>query len=567
MPSRWTHVTVLLLSVTAMPALAQQAQPAPDSLADTIAAAAKTVTVADRPAWLVYGNREVVEYRATVLAQSPAVRAAAAIERLERLVPQLPGGRVTTRSVGEAMIIGIEAHPVMVLFHADADPLSGEDLATKTAAAATRLQQAYDEAVEIRTPRRLVRSGAISLAVTLIFGLAVWVLTRLQRVTSRRARIVAERQLAQLPGGETLVSIIHAPVFVGRLIIAAAMVLGLILTYMWLAFVMRQFPYTRPWGESLRGALFGAVFAAARLFIDQLPNLLIVLAVIVFVRFLARLASLFFAAVEDGRITIPWIHPDIAQPTRRILTALLWIFALVVSYDYLPGSGSDAFKGASVFVGLVVSLGSTGVMNQIMSGLMVTYSRALRLGDLVRIGEVEGTVTHLGALSTKVKTARNEEITIPNAIVVSQATTNYSRYTGDDMVFFTTSVTIGYDVPWRQVHALLLMAAARKPGVASDPSSKVLQTGLQDFYVQYTLFVCPVEAVGRVRLLAALHANIQDAFNEYGVQIMSPNYEADPSERKVVPRSQWHAAPAPASPEETPQTEPHVDAGARTPVA
>jgi small-conductance mechanosensitive channel len=197
-----------------------------------------------------------------------------------------------------------------------------------------------------------------------------------------------------------------------------------------------------------------------------------------------------------------------------------------------------------VFVGLVVSLGSSGIVNQMMSGLTITYSRAVRLGDYVRIGEVEGTITHLGPLSTKVKTPRGEEVTIPNAVVMSDVTVNYSRLADSEGVFIPTTLTIGYDAPWRQIHALLLLAAERTPGIRANPKPVVRQTALQDFYVQYTLLVCLEKPQLRVPTLDTLHANIQDAFNEYGVQIMSPNYEADPEGRKTVPRDQWYAAPA-----------------------
>ena len=203
-----------------------------------------------------------------------------------------------------------------------------------------------------------------------------------------------------------------------------------------------------------------------------------------------------------------------------------------------------------MLVGLMVSLGSSGLVNQIMSGLTMTYSRALRKDDFVKIADMEGTVTHLGSLSMKIMTSRNEEITIPNAIVVSNATTNFSRHAGNEGVFVPTSVTIGYDVPWRQVHGLLLLAAERTSGIRPVPKPIVRQTELQDFYVKYTLLVCLDQPRQRIAVLDALHANIQDAFNEFGVQIMSPNYEADPSGPKVVPRDRWYAAPAapPAEP-------------------
>jgi small-conductance mechanosensitive channel len=197
-----------------------------------------------------------------------------------------------------------------------------------------------------------------------------------------------------------------------------------------------------------------------------------------------------------------------------------------------------------VFVGLMISLGSSGIMNQMMSGLTITYSRALRKGDFVRIGEIEGTVAHLGVLSLKIKTLQREDVTIPNALAVSASTVNYSRFAEREGVEVSTSVTIGYDTPWRQVEALLILAAGRTPGVRKDLSPVVRQTALLDFYVQYTLLVCLEQPHLRVPILHALHANILDAFNEYGVQITSPNYEADPDGHKVVPRSRWFDAPA-----------------------
>jgi small-conductance mechanosensitive channel len=330
---------------------------------------------------------------------------------------------------------------------------------------------------------------------------------------------------------------------VKRLVAFVSLILGAIATYSALTFVLNRFPYTRPMGESLRTVLFSIAASMGQRFVAELPNLLTLLLIFLVARFVARLVGLAFQAAEEGRIALPWIYPETALPSRRIAVALVWLFALIVSYEYLPGSDSDAFKGVSVFVGLIISLGSSGVMNQAMSGLMLMYSRALRRGDFVRVGDIEGTVLHLGALSTKIKTSRNEEITIPNAIVVANATTNYSR-NADAGVMLPTSVTIGYDVPWRQVHALLALAAERTAGIRRDPKPVVLQAALGDFSVQYTLLVSLEQPHRRVANLAALHANIQDAFNEFGVQIMSPNYEADPEAPKVVPRSRWYSAPA-----------------------
>jgi small-conductance mechanosensitive channel len=535
-----------LAALPAIPAAQAPAPPQPDpqgNLTATIAMAAQRAEVADSPATLVFTNRPIVRFRATVMARPPSARAAAATELLNGLVETTPQGRVTTRHYGSGVLVGIDDRPVFVVFDQDADPLAGETKESKAAEAAAHLQQAFSEAVELRTPGRLLSGIGFAAAATVLYLLLIWALIRLDRRFAAAAGRAAERRLREMPVGP-FVEHFQAPLLLRRLVGLLGIVAGLFLTYSWLAAVLRRFPYTRPWGESLRSALLSGLATAGRNILDELPNLLTVLGIVLFTRFLARVVSGFFTAVERGTVTLPWVHQETAQPTRRIMVALLWLFALVVSYEYLPGAESDVFKGVSVFVGLVISLGSSGIMNQVMSGLMVTYSRALRQGDFVRIADVEGTVTHLGTLSTKVRTPRNEEITIPNAVVVSNATTNFSRHAERDGVFAPTSVTIGYDQPWRQVHALLLLAAERTKGVRQTPKPTVMQTALQDFYVQYTLLVCLDNPARRLPTLNELHANIQDAFNEYGVQIMSPNYEADPEGRKIVPRDRWYDAPA-----------------------
>jgi small-conductance mechanosensitive channel len=294
----------------------------------------------------------------------------------------------------------------------------------------------------------------------------------------------------------------------------------------------------------MRGFLLATAKTLALGFVRALPGLFTALVIFVIARLLVRFLTAWFNAIERGEVRQSWVHPETAQPTRRLVAALVWLFALVVAYPYLPGSQSDAFKGISVFLGVVVTFGSSGIVNQIMSGLMITYSRALRVGDFACVGAVEGTVSHLGMLSIKVRTVRHEEVTIPNAVVVSQTITDYSRVADAGGVFTPTSVTIGYDTPWRQVESLLLQAAARTPGLHAAPPPLVIQSGLEDFYVKYTLLVCLEHQEARAITLNALHANIQDLFNEYGVQIMSPHYVLDPAARKVVRKSDWFAAPA-----------------------
>jgi small-conductance mechanosensitive channel len=179
-----------------------------------------------------------------------------------------------------------------------------------------------------------------------------------------------------------------------------------------------------------------------------------------------------------------------------------------------------------------------------MSGLTLTYARALKAGDFVRLGDAEGIVTGLNMLSVKLRTFQGEEITVPNGVVVGLITTNYTRLAASGASYLASTVSIGYDTPWRQVRGLLLLAAERTEGIRRDPPPMVVTDALEDFYVRYRLLVCLEDPTARVIARDRLHASILDAFNEFGVQIMSPNYEADPEGRKVVPPDRWYAAPA-----------------------
>jgi small-conductance mechanosensitive channel len=494
---------------------------------------------------LSYFNRTIVVLKAIVLGRTPVERATAAAEALDDLARQQIRGPVTAQAFDGCALISVGGRVVLVLTPPDVDSLSGDSVEAASARTVARLQQALAEAGEARSVRTVLRSTAIA-AVGIVLGLcALWIIGRAQRMIAGRFVAVAEKTVARSKIADLeMLRGLHLVDFEKGLVTSAKVALDLVVVYWAMTFVLRQFPYTRPWGESLRGFLVLTVENLSLGILNGLPGLFTVALIFLFTRFLVRVISLWFSAVERGSVSARWIYPETAQPTRRLLTALLWLFGAVVAYPYLPGSQTEAFKGVSVFLGLMVTIGSSGLVSQIMSGFMITYSRALRLGDFVKVGDVEGNVIHLGILSTKIKTLRNEDVTIPNAVVVAQTTTDYSRFGDSDGVFVPTSVTIGYDTPWRQVHALLLEAAGRTDGLRQDPKPVVLQASLEDFYVKYTLLFCLKRQETRPFTLDTLHANIQDLFNEYGVQIMSPNYVVDPAAPKVVARRDWFAAPA-----------------------
>ncbi len=454
-------------------------------------AAALSAVRSHEPATFSFFNRPIVVLRADVLGHPPVERAASASRVLEDLVESGVATPASVQMFDGGAMLSVGNRGVLVLAEPDVDALAGETLDSVARAGVANLRQALAEAEEARAPQVLARSAGETFVVLVLAGLLLWGLARTRRYLVGRLVDVAEQRVTGA-GIATLDTLRASRIFdIQRYVVAMLITaVDLVIVYAAVTIALRRFPYTRPWGESMRGFLLETAQRLAFGVVGALPGLFTVVVIFVIARFIARLIRILFDAVEQGRATLPGIFPDTARTTRRLVTALLWLFVLVVAYPYMPGSQTDAFKGVTVFLGLMVTFGSSGLINQIMSGIMITYSRALRVGDFVRVGELEGTVTRLGVLSTKVETVWNEEVTVPNAVVVTQTTTDYSRTGRADGAFTTITVTIGYDVPWRQVQALLLLAAERTPGLRSRPAPVVYKTELNDFYVKYALLVC-----------------------------------------------------------------------------
>jgi small-conductance mechanosensitive channel len=381
----------------------------------------------------------------------------------------------------------------------------------------------------------LLASLLLVVSIWLVRRTRVWILRRLERRESLTSRFFP-------PIAGDLRSYIFRGVQTLTRIIAAAAILFFV--YLWLVYTLSLTPFTASWGEQLGQFLAGLFWSFGARALGALPGLFTVVIIILIARWCVRLINVVFAEVETGHLTLGWLERETARTTQTLLIAAVWLFAVVVAYPYIPGSDTEAFKGLSVLVGLMVTLGSTGLINQIISGLFVVYSRSVRPNDFVRVGEIDGQVMDVGFLATKLKTPRHEEITIPHSVLVGTATTNYTRLAGTDGMVISVSVTIGYDVPWRQVHAMLLLGASRTPGIRRDPAPWVLQHELSDFSVQYYLMAHLEEGANRHEVLSTLHGQIQDAFNEFGVQIMSPHFEGQPDKKVYVPQPEWYSAPA-----------------------
>jgi small-conductance mechanosensitive channel len=290
----------------------------------------------------------------------------------------------------------------------------------------------------------------------------------------------------------------------------------------------------------LGGRLFDMLRGLAVSIGHGLPGLFVIVVIVVGTRWLVRLVQRMFDAVARGSIAARGRHPDTIPATRRIVTVLLWLFALALAYPFFPGAQSAAFQGVTVFAGLMITIGSGAFVGHVLSGYMIIYSRSFRVGDYVRTGDTEGTVVSIGMFATKIETLRREILSIPNSVVFSAPITNYSLGGPDAPIIVQTTATIGYRAPWRQVEALLLQAASATPGIEREPKPFVRQRALSEFYVEYVLNAFLANPKTRMNVLSDLHAQIQDAFNAAGVQIMSPAYEADAEEPIIVPKSHWN---------------------------
>ena len=391
---------------------------------------------------------------------------------------------------------------------------------------------------------RLASAGRAGIALVLA-ALAAFAVLRLGGGIERRI----ENRLRERVQSVSIQSfeIVRAERLMGLIRDFERLVKGILLAliaYFFLQYTLAQFPSTRAASRQLVAWILRPLEILGDAFVEKLPDLIFLLVLFVLTRWVLRLLRLFFDAVGRGTVTFSQFDPDWADPTYKLMRVAVIALAIVIAYPYIPGSSSNAFQGLSIFFGVLLSLGASSIVANVFAGFTMIYRRAFREGDVIQFGDIRGRVTAVRLVVTHLRTPKNEEVVIPNSKLLSDEIINYSTLAREHGLMLHTTVGIGYHTPWRQVEAMLLEAARRTPGLLAEPQPFVLQKALDTFTVIYEINAPCGDATQMPRLYAELHRRILDVFNEYGVQIMTPAYEGDPEEPKVVPSEEWYRAPA-----------------------
>lgn len=398
---------------------------------------------------------------------------------------------------------------------------------------AIRYRQAIESAVtqyrQARDRKGIVKGAVYSLAATLVLLIMVWCIgrwypkvrdwvcslrhTRIPDIQLQEVKLISAHQTVNLLVG-------------GVKLLRTGLLIGLIYTY--ITVVLSFFPWTQSYGSNLLKSLWAAVYPALASAIAQLPNLLIIAVIIFVTNKLRRFITYIFQAMEAGDVTFPGFHREWIRPTHKLMLLLLFVMAFVVAFPYIPGSSSPAFRGFSIVLGVLASLGSSTAVTNAIAGIILIYTRSFEIGDRIQIGDAIGHVEERSMLVTRIRTRKNALITVPNATVLASNVTNFSalaRQTQTPLVLSTT-ITLGYDVSWQQAQEVLLAAAELTSGVLPAPAPFVLQTSLDDFYVSHELNVYVDPSTKDWELYSLLHRNILDLCNRAGIEILSPHYSA-----------------------------------------
>lgn len=480
----------------------------------------------DAPASVPVMHRGVELYRiyGAFGLMSPEERAARVEHRLDVAVadPGFDPDRLKVVEAETAAEIHYDDQTIAVITDAEVRE-SGRSRAAQAAMVVDRLKQAIRASREALTWRAVLRGVGIAAFDTLVFAGAAWALWRLRG----RLLALARRRREPVAGARGLHPFDIAPVasLWSTAIRVGSLLLLAVAATIWLSLVLAALPWTQPAASRVYEFAAAPFAQFGRDVVAYLPRFFFVLATIVVTTFAVKVARLFFAQVDRGVVVFETFPADWGVPTYRLVRLLLLALGFVAIYPYIPGAQSPAFQGVSIFIGFLVSISSSSALSNVIAGTILTYTRAFKAGDVVKMADAYGIVEARSLLVTRVRTFKDVVVTVPNSLVLGGQVQNYTEAARGQGVVLHTTVTIGYDVPWRDVHAALVAAARRCRFVEPTPAPFVLQTSLNDFHVSYELNVFTRDQ----RLptcYSELHERIQDCFAEAGIEIMSPAFYA-----------------------------------------
>lgn len=326
---------------------------------------------------------------------------------------------------------------------------------------------------------------------------------------------------------------------IGMIFKAINIIVLVVVSTVFLQYILSLFPFTMDFASSTFTLLMNPVISIGKGLINFLPSLVFLIFIYLVTRYLLKLIKLFFTSITGGGIKLLKFEAEWALPTYKILRVVVIVFALVIAYPYIPGSETSAFKGISVFLGVLLSLGSSSFISNIIAGYSMTYRAAFKTGDLIQVDDQIGFVEEQRLLVTRLRSRKNEEISIPNSELLNNNIINYSKRAKDLGLILHTCIGIGYETPWRLVETMLKLAAARTEGLLQVPPPFVLKQSLDTFSITYQINAYCDDASKMYLYYNLLHQNILDIFNENNVQIMTPAYEGDPETPKLVPKDEW----------------------------
>ena len=386
-----------------------------------------------------------------------------------------------------------------------------------------KLKEMKDEHGLWQLGKRILYFVLVLVGQYFLFRLTIWLFkklkVRIQRLKDTKLKPFSIQDYELLDTQKQ----VNLLIFLSNLLRYIIMFLQLLLT---VPLLFSIFPQTKSLAYQLFSYIWIPVKSIFTSVVEYIPNLFTIFVIWYAVKYLVRFVHYLANEVKSERLKIRGFYSDWAEPTFHIIRFLLYAFMIAMIYPYLPGSKSGVFQGISVFVGLIVSLGSSTVIGNIIAGLVITYMRPFKLGDRIQLNETTGNVIEKTPLVTRIRTPKNEVVTIPNSFIMSSHTVNYSASAREYGLIIHSEVSIGYDIPWRQTHQLLIEAALNTPGVIDDPRPFVLETSLSDWDPVYQVHAYIKEADRLADIYSDLHQNIQDKFNEAGIEIMSPHYVA-----------------------------------------